>query len=101
MISYKEYKSGKTELLIAACDSNLLGKTFRDPEKGFKLEVSKDFYGGREISAEEFAKKLKAAAIANLVGEKTVNKAIELGLVLESSVLKIEGVPHVQVMHTL
>ncbi|HIK00085.1 TPA: DUF424 family protein [archaeon] len=101
MISYKEYKHGKTDLLIAACDSDLLGKTFHDSEKGLKLEVKKDFYGGSEISAEEFGKQLKKATIANLVGEKTISKAIDLGLVATSSVLKIQGVPHVQIVRGL
>ncbi len=101
MISYKEYKQGKTELLIAACDSDLLGKTFEDRARGLKLEVRNDFYSGRKITPEEFAKKLKKATIANLVGDETVNKAIELGLVMESSVMKIKDVPHVQIVHTL
>ena len=101
MISYKEYKTGRIDILLAACDSDLLGKTFRDAEKGFKLEVSKDFYSGSEITAEEFGKKLKNASIANLVGTETIGKAVELGLVVESSVLKIQGVPHVQVVHNL
>ncbi len=101
MISYKEYKEGRLDVLLAACDSDLLGKTFRDAEKGLKLEVSKDFYSGSEITAEEFGKKLRKAAIVNIVGEETVKKAIELGLVAESSVLKIQGIPHVQIVHNL
>ncbi len=101
MISYKEYKEGRFDVLVAACDLDLLGKTFYDAEKGLKLEVSKDFYSGSEITAEEFGKKLRKVSIANLVGAETIGKAIEIGLVAESSVLKIGGVPHVQIVHNL
>lgn len=101
MIHYKEYKEGKLETLIAACDSDLLGKTFHDAERELKLEVNKDFYGGEQITEENFAKKLKRASIANLVGEKTIAKAIELGMVNEKSIIKIQGVPHVQIVLAL
>ena len=91
MISVREYPQGKTDVLLAACDSDLLGKIFHDKARGLKLEVKKDFYEGAVVTVEELEKKLHKATIANLVGEKTVKKAIELGLAVESSVLKIQG----------
>ena len=81
-------------IVIAACDEELLGKTLGEGEQ--KLEVSESFYGGEIVTLEEFSDKLKEAKIANLVGEKCVGKAIELGLVLESAVKKIGGIPHAQ-----
>ena len=101
MISVKEYNQGERNSLLAACDSDLVGKTFKDAVRGLKLEVTPGFYHDRAVSLEEFQKLLKKAAIANLVGERTIKKAIELGLVVESSVLKISGIPHVQIVQTL
>lgn len=101
MISVREYSQGKSELLLAACDSDLLGKTFKDEMRGLKLEVTKAFYEGKIVTLAEFEAHMKKATIANLIGQKTVKKAIELGLVVESSVLKIGGVPHVQIVKTL
>ncbi|MEA2055591.1 MAG: DUF424 family protein, partial [Candidatus Thermoplasmatota archaeon] len=39
---------------------------------------------------------LNNATIANLVGEKTVNCAIEMGLVNPDCVIHIKGIPHAQ-----
>ncbi len=100
MISLREYNQGNSDILLAACDSDLLGKIFHDKAKDLKLEVKKDFYEGKTVSLAELEKALHKATIANLVGEKTVKKAIELGLAVESSVLKIHGIPHVQIVKT-
>ena len=101
MISVREHPHGKSDLLLAACDSDLLGKIFHDKARGLKLEVRKDFYEGKIVSIEEFEKHLKKATIANLVGHKVVQKALELGLVVETSILKIGGIPHVQIVQAI
>jgi hypothetical protein len=98
MISIKIYKKG-TELMIGACDENLLGKKFEDGK--FQIEVTKDFYGGEKISAEVLKKYLKDATIANLVGKKTIKCAIDLGLIDPDCVIKIKGVPHAQMVRML
>ncbi len=84
------------EQVLAACDEELLGKTFKEGD--LKLEVSKDFYGGKIIDADIFGELLKSARIANLCGKTTVEKAIESGLVSRNSVIVIQGVPHAQVV---
>ena len=84
------------EKMLAACDKEHLGKTF-SVEK-LRIEVTKDFYGGEIVELEKFAEILKNAPLANLVGEKTVGKAVELGLVSKDSVIKIQDIPHVQLL---
>lgn len=98
MISIKIYKRGN-DLLIGACDENLLGKKFEDGK--FHIEVSKDFYGGKRISPVALKKYLQDATIANLVGKKTIKCAIDLGLVDPSCIIKINGVPHAQMVRML
>jgi len=87
------------EILLAACDENLLGKTFREGE--LKLEVKERFYKGELRDIEDLERLLDEATIANLVGEKCVSKAIELGYVSEDRVLYIQGVPHAQMAKML
>ena len=80
--------------LLAACDRELLGRTFSGND--FVLDVKEDFYKGDLVSINDFAEKLPKAFVANLVGVNVVSKAVELGEILESSVIYIEGVPHAQ-----
>jgi len=82
-----------SEKMLAACDQELLGKTFS--ENSLTLEVSEHFYSGEIVEPEKFGEILKKAPMANLVGEKTVGKAIELGLVEENTVIRIQNMPYV------
>ncbi len=93
MIYVKVYRV-QGEVLLAACDEELLGKTFREGE--LKLEVKERFYRGELVEEEKLEELLEEATIANLTGERCVEKAIELGYVNPERVLRIEGVPHAQ-----
>ncbi|ANF22920.1 DUF424 domain-containing protein [Thermococcus piezophilus] len=93
MIYIKVYRV-QGEVLLAACDKELLGKTFREGK--LKLEVKERFYKGELVELDTLEELLEEATIANLVGERCVEKAIELGYVDENRVLRIEGVPHAQ-----
>ena len=95
MIATRFYERGG-EVLLAACDEELLGKTFRSD--GMKLTVSENFYFRDKMTEDEFKNVLDQAAILNLVGNRTVTIAIEKGFVSEKSVLKIEGIEHAQVV---
>jgi hypothetical protein len=98
MISIKVYKKGN-DLLIGACDEELLGKKFEDGK--FQIDVSKDFYGGERISSEVLKKYLEDATIANLVGKETIKCAIDLGLINPDCIIEIKGVPHAQMVRML
>lgn len=93
MISVKVYRQG-SEVLVAACDSDILGKTFKGD--GLTIHVSKGFYGGDIGDEEMLVNRLEMATIANLVGEKTLEIAVRRGFVDSSCVLRIGGVPHAQ-----
>ena len=95
MVSINIIGAGSDKIL-AACDKELLGQTFSEGEA--HINVREDFYGGEVVELEVFAEKLEKAPIANLVGERVVGKAIALGLVVESSVIRIQDVPHAQVL---
>ena len=86
----------KRGLLVAACDAGLLGGTFRQGK--MKLEVSTEFYGGALCSIKEAVEALARADVANLVGEATINAAVDKGLVDPQAVIYFGAVPHVQIV---
>jgi len=94
-IFLRVYKDAKYTL-VAACDSNLLGETFREGK--LKLEVKADFYGGVRTTIVDALAAIDGADIANLVGETIVQAAVKRSLVDPSAVLNVGGVPHVQIV---
>ncbi len=92
---FKSFKNGQM-VLVAICDPNLLGETFREGK--LKLEVSRAFYGGNLTSYDYAMKALEEADVGNLVGPRVVEEAIRRRLVDPEAVIRIAGVPHVQVL---
>jgi len=82
--------------MVAACDTDLIGETFREGK--LKLEVKADFYKGTKTSLEEALREIDSADIANLVGGRIVEAAVQQQLVDPSAIVRIAGVPHVQVV---
>ena len=91
-IRMKVYHRGP-ETLVAACDEELLGKTFR--ERGLKIEVS-SFYEGDVVTEDQLLAHLRLATIGNFVGKETVEAVTKGGFVAEDGILWIDGVPHAQ-----
>ena len=87
------------EVLLAACEEELIGKILREGE--LKLEVKERFYKGKLVEVNALEELLDEATIANLVVERCVGKAIELGYVDKDRVLYIQGVPHAQMAKLL
>jgi len=92
-IAIKVYKSYR--IVVAACDSELLGKKF---EEGIKqLDVRESFYKGIEVSEEEAIKvmqfQFREDATFNIVGENAINTAIKAGVIEQETVGKIQGIP--------
>jgi hypothetical protein len=86
----------KGEIVVAVCDSELVGKTFKEGD--LKIEVKESFYGEREVDEEEVKKALRIATIANITGKRAVKLAIEMGLIDEDNVLKIGECWHAQMV---
>uniref|UniRef100_A0A7C2SD21 DUF424 domain-containing protein n=1 Tax=Archaeoglobus fulgidus TaxID=2234 RepID=A0A7C2SD21_ARCFL len=84
------------EVLVAVCDSDIVGKTFREGD--LKLEVKESFYGDEEVGEEEVKRALRNATIANITGSKAVNLAVKVGIIDKSKILYIDGCPHAQMV---
>lgn len=93
MISSRIHVHGN-ERILAACDEEILGMTFRDD--GAKITVSEIFYGGERIPEEVFVERTRSVTIMNLVGNRVVDVAIEAGIVSRDNVIEIGGVKHAQ-----
>ncbi len=84
------------EVLVAVCDSDIVGKTFREGD--LKIEVKESFYGEREVGEEEVKRALRMATIANITGRRAVELAIKIGIVDKENVLKIGECWHAQMV---
>ena len=93
MFKFRVYRSGR-EVVLAACDEELVGREFREGKLRLKVEAA--FYGTERIEPQQLVTQLRACTIANLVGERVVSLAVEHGYVAEQHVLWIGGVPHAQ-----
>lgn len=91
----KVYREGP-EILVAVCDADLIGKTFVEGE--LILEITENFYGNATVTREEVIRALKMATIANITGEKSVQCAIEANIIDEDKVLRVQNVPHAQMV---
>ena len=95
LVYLRSYNTEKG-MMIACCDKDLMGKTFR--EGRLRLSLEKGFYGGSLLGLGEALVLMEGAETLNLVGQNVVKAAIERGLVHPEAVISISGVPHVQVM---
>ncbi len=100
-VSYRMYDQGE-DVLLAACDEDLLGKTLEEGD--LSLEVKREFYDQDTIRIDQehgekaLKRKFERCTIANLVGENVIDAAVEAGIGNEDDLLMIEGVPHLQIV---
>ena len=80
------------EILLAACDSELIGKCFETED--IKLDLGIEFYNGEEVTEDEFCGMLAQATSANLVGPRVIELAVKENMVHPDAVIEICGVPH-------
>ena len=81
--------------VVAVADTDLIGKTF---EEGIRqIEINPNFFEGEEKSKEEIVEILKLMAredaTFNIVGEESINAALEAGIIKEHGIIKIDGIP--------
>ena len=82
--------------VFACCDRELAGKMLKQGEIAFR--VDEEFYGNIKINERELAKALKENANINLVGKRAVGIALREGIISGNDIIKICGIPHVQII---
>ena len=93
---YVRIHKAADDIILAACDEEVLGKTFTGDE--MKITVTERFYNGELVSEETFVQRMGSVTIMNLVGERVIALAMEQGHVSEDGILEIGGVKHAQVV---
>ena len=83
-------------LLVAVCDEDVLGETFEEGE--LSLTVTEEFYGGDAVDENAVVESLTQAAVANIVGTRAVELAVEEGFVDEANVLEVGPTLHAQLL---
>jgi uncharacterized protein len=87
----------RAEVVVAACDAELLGRELPVGTQGRTVTVSSQFYGERAVSREEVVWALARATIANLLGARVLRLAEEEGYVAPGTAGELGGVPHAQI----
>ncbi|WP_121743949.1 DUF424 domain-containing protein [Natronorubrum halophilum] len=83
-------------LLVAVCDEEVLGETFESDD--LSLTVTEEFYGGDEADESAVIDSLARATVANIVGTRAVELAIEEGVIDEANVLEVGSTLHAQLL---
>ncbi|MFZ0698786.1 MAG: DUF424 family protein [Thermoplasmata archaeon] len=84
------------EVVVAACDSELLGRDL-PIGPGHATTVSSQFYGERPVSLEELLWALEHATSANLLGPRVLRAAEEAGYVEVGGTGTLGGVRHAMI----
>jgi len=90
----KAHKNPDGKIVVAVCDSELLGKKYEEDNK--QLDLTSSFYKGDEMEDVAVGDLMRNSDSVNLVGEKAVNLGIQEGVIDEEHVKKISGIPYAQ-----
>ena len=93
IVNERETQEG---LLVAVCDEDVLGETFEEGE--LSLTVTEEFYGGDEADESAVIESLAQASVANIVGTRAVELAVEEGFIDEANVLEVGRTLHAQLL---
>jgi uncharacterized protein len=97
-ILLKTHKSYR--FVVAICDKDLYGKSLHEDNK--KLDLSGEFFNGEEMNAKETKEKIielvREDATFNIVGEKSIELAKELGMVTDKGIMTIKNIPYALVL---
>ena len=91
----KIHRSPETGDVVAVCDSELINTTISHDT--MTVIISDAFYGKTIVTGPEVREALKHAGNANLMGERTISLAIEMGLLTRADCIMIGKVPHAQI----
>jgi len=87
----------RSEVVLAACDEELLGTSLPVGNAGRTVVVSPSFYGERVVGLEELRWALHRCTIANLLGARTLAEAEREGVIGPGGHGTLGGVPHAEI----
>ena len=77
--------------MLNICDAELVGKTVRQSD--LEIKITKSYYGDRIVDEKEAESLLRTSSIINMVGKRTIDLSIKMGVGTVKGVKEIEGIP--------
>ncbi|HZS73576.1 MAG TPA: DUF424 domain-containing protein [Candidatus Nitrosotalea sp.] len=77
--------------MLNICDAELVGKTVRQSD--LEIKITKSYYGDRIVDEKEAESLLRTSSIINMVGKRTIDLSIKMGVGTAKGVKEIEGIP--------
>jgi len=87
----KVHTNPDKRILIAVCDTNLLGQRFE--EGALQLDLTTAFYKGEERSPQEIGDLIRNADMVSLVGEQAIAIGIQEAVIDAQNIKRIQGIP--------
>jgi uncharacterized protein len=91
----KIHRSRESPEVVAVCDRELINTTVSDGT--MTVTISEWFYGNSPATEEDIREALKSAGNINLMGERAIRLATDMGLITRKDCIMIGKIPHVQV----
>jgi hypothetical protein len=86
--------------VVAVCDGELLGKKFEEGK--FQLDIKESFFKGRESSKQEISEIMRDMKLEdstfNIVGEESIQTALETGIITKEGIGRIANIPFALVL---
>ncbi|MDC8452148.1 MAG: DUF424 domain-containing protein [Candidatus Nitrosotalea sp.] len=77
--------------MLNICDAELVGRTVRQSD--LEIKITKSYYGDRIVDEKEAESLLRTSSIINMVGKRTIDLSIKMGVGTAKGVKEIEGIP--------
>lgn len=82
-------------MMVNICDEELVGRKISEDQ--LEINITESYFGQEVVSDEEAVSLLRSSSIANLVGERIVDKALGMKMASKLSVRTISGVPFLMI----
>jgi len=77
--------------MLNMCDAELVGITLKQSD--LEVKITKSYYEERIVDEKEAESLLRTSSIINMVGRKTIDLSIKIGVGNAKGVKEIEGIP--------
>ncbi len=84
----------KNGVIVAVVDKELIGQKVEEGD--LQLDLNSSYYKGELKTPDEVGDLIRNAYGVNIVGEHSIKLALEEGIIDESMIKKISGIPYYQ-----
>lgn len=92
----KSHVNQEGQKVVAIIDDELLGKVYESDD--LQLDFKAQFFNGEKKEPEEIILEIQDAYMLNCAGENTISFLKELGIISDSDINLIQGIPYVYVL---